>query len=181
MAAFSNPVESVAGSHDPRIRAGPLQVFAEIFEDGRVGGRNGGKVVEGLVHPGDQAGGGHIVAEDSPIDHLSEEGRLRDEFAHQVRDVFLPLGRKRLLVARSAAERDDHYFSLLALVAARAIALGASIALPSARPAAVRRNSRRLQASCRASSRGLEAAAAARSLAVRVEELYVIASPDLNS
>ena len=49
-------------------------------------------------------------------------------------------------------------FLFLRVVAARAIALGPSSALPSASPAAVRRNSRRLQASCRASSRGLEAA-----------------------
>src|SRR6185437_11302115 len=113
-AAFSNPVESVAGSHYPRIRAGTLQVFAEVFEDGRVGWGNGGKVVKGLVHPSDQAGGGDIMAEDSPVDHLSEEGRLRDEFAHQVRDVLLALGRKRLLVARPAPKRDHHHFSFFA-------------------------------------------------------------------
>src|SRR6185437_16365369 len=113
-AAFSNPVESVAGSHYPRIRAGTLQVFSEVFEDGRVGWGDGGKVVKSLVHPSDQAGGGDIMAEDSPVDHLSEEGRLRDEFAHKVRDVFLPLRCKRLLVARAAAKGDHHYFSLLA-------------------------------------------------------------------
>jgi hypothetical protein len=52
------------------------------------------------------------VAQDSPIHHLREEGRLRDEFAHQVWDIFLSFGRKRFLVARATAERDDYYLPL---------------------------------------------------------------------
>src|SRR6476661_6334885 len=72
-------------------------------------------------------------------------------------------------------------FLFLRVVAALAIALGPSSALPSASPAALRRNSRRLRASWRANSRGLQVAAAARSLAVRVEELYAIASPVLTT
>ena len=166
MVALANAVETVAGSHNPGIRARTLQVFAEILEHRGVFRRDSGEVIEGLVDAGDQAGGGHVVAQDSPIDDLGEESRLRNEFAHQVRNVFLTFRRKRLLVPRPAAERDDHDFSLLAGASARAIALGRSKALPSARPAAVRRKSRRLQASCRASSRGPDAAAAARPLAV---------------
>ena len=91
MVALANPVKTVAGSHNPRIGARAPQVFAEVLEYRRMLRRDRGKVIEGLVNSGDQAGGRHVVAEDSPIDHLGKESRLRDEFAHQVRNVLLSL------------------------------------------------------------------------------------------
>src|SRR5437660_4908655 len=38
VAAFSNAIEAVAGSNDPGIRSGALQVLAEIFKDRRMFG-----------------------------------------------------------------------------------------------------------------------------------------------
>ena len=70
--------------------------------------RHRGEVVEGLVHAGGQAGGGHIVAENSAIDYLGEEGGLRNQFPHQVRNIFLTFGREGFLIARAAAEGDDN-------------------------------------------------------------------------
>ena len=64
-----------------------------------------------LVNAGGKTGGRHVVAQNSPIHHLREERDLRDEFAHQMRDVFLTFRRKSLLIACSAAKRDDHNFS----------------------------------------------------------------------
>jgi len=68
-----------------------------------------------------------------------------------VRNVFLSLGSKRLLIARATTERDDDNFSLFGGMPARATGLRSSV-LPKAMAAPVRKNSRRLQASWRASS-----------------------------
>jgi hypothetical protein len=51
------------------------------------------------------------VAEDSAIDYLSEESGLRDEFAHEVRDILLTLRSEGLLIARAAAKGDHYDFS----------------------------------------------------------------------
>src|SRR5256885_6242054 len=56
VAAFSNAIEPVAGSDDPGIGGGALQVLAEIFEDGRMFGRKGSKIVDGFVDTSRQAG-----------------------------------------------------------------------------------------------------------------------------
>ena len=48
------------------------------------------------------------MAEDSSVDQLREESSLRNELAHQVRDILLTFGRKCLLVSRTAPE-GDHY------------------------------------------------------------------------
>src|SRR5213596_840274 len=109
---FHNAVETVAGSNDTGIGGEPLQVLAEIFKDGWMFGGKGSKVVDRFIDTSREAGGGDVVAKDSAIDHLCEEGGLRDKLAHQVRNVFLALGSEGLLVARASAERDDHDFSL---------------------------------------------------------------------
>ncbi len=54
------------------------------------------------------------MPKNSSIDHLREESRLWNKFAHQMRNVFLTFGSERLLVACSAAEGDHYNFSLLA-------------------------------------------------------------------
>src|SRR5205814_2809813 len=61
VAAFSNAIEPVAGSDDPGIGGGALQVLAEIFEDGRMFGRKGSKIVDGFVDTSRQAGGCDVV------------------------------------------------------------------------------------------------------------------------
>jgi hypothetical protein len=53
------------------------------------------------------------VTEDSTIHHVGEKGRLRNELAHEVRDVFLPFQSERFLISRTAAKRDNDYFSLV--------------------------------------------------------------------
>src|SRR5258708_3935285 len=111
VAAFSNAIEAVARGDDPSIGGGALQILPEIFEDGRVFGGKGSKVVDGLIDASCQAGGGYVVAEDSAIHNLSEKGRLRNEFAHEVGNVFLTLGSESFLIARAAAEGDHYYFS----------------------------------------------------------------------
>src|SRR5437016_13048630 len=112
VAAFSNAIETVAGSDDPGIGGGALQVLSEIVEDGRMFRGKGGKIDDRFVDTSRQAGGCDVVAEDSAIDHLREKGGLRDEFAHEVRNVFLAFGSEGFLVARAAAEGDDDHFSL---------------------------------------------------------------------
>src|SRR5438477_2336969 len=111
MAAFSNAIEPVAGSDDPGIGGGTFQVLTEIFEDGRMLRGKGSKVVDGFIDASRQAGGGDVMAQDSAVHHLREEGGLGDEFAHQVRNVLLAFGSEGFLVARAAAEGDHDYFS----------------------------------------------------------------------
>src|SRR5450432_1453446 len=105
--AFADAVKAVAGSNDPSIRGGPVQVLTEVFKNGGMFRRNSGKVIKRLVGPGSETGGGNIVAQNAAVDDLGEEGRLRNHLAHQVRDVLLALGSERLLVARASAKSDD--------------------------------------------------------------------------
>src|SRR5256885_12395578 len=49
VAAFTNAVETVAGSNDPGIGGEPLQVLAEIFKDGWMFGGKGSKVVDRFI------------------------------------------------------------------------------------------------------------------------------------
>src|ERR1700746_2515720 len=116
MAALTDAVKAVAGRDDPGVGGWPLQIFPEIFEHrGRFGG-NRGEVVERCINAARQAGSRNVVAQNSTIDNLREEASLRDQVAHQVRDVFLPLEHESLLIASSAAEGDDPYFSLASRV-----------------------------------------------------------------
>src|SRR5437667_11323342 len=57
MAAFSNAIEPVAGSDDPGIGRGTLQVLTEVFEDGRMLRGKGSKVGNSLIYAGCEAGG----------------------------------------------------------------------------------------------------------------------------
>src|SRR5882762_3748098 len=113
VAAFSDPVESIAGSNHPRVGGGAFQVFPEVLKHRRVLRRQGRKIVDRLVDASGQACGRHVVTQDSPVHHLREEGRLRDKFAHQVGDILLPFRSERLLISRAAAEGDDHYLPLV--------------------------------------------------------------------
>src|SRR5205085_1798469 len=65
-----------------------------------------------LVDAGGEAGGGDVVAKDSAIHHLSEEGGLRDQFPHQVGDIFLAFRGEGFLIARTATEGDDDDLAL---------------------------------------------------------------------
>src|SRR4029077_6889270 len=114
MTAFTNPIETVAGSDHPRIRRWTLQILAKVFEDRWRRWGHRGKVIESFVYPGRQTGSRDIVAENSVIYNLSEKSRLRNEFAHQVRNILLSLRRKRLLTAGPSAE-GDHYNFLLGM------------------------------------------------------------------
>src|SRR5947207_4005448 len=107
VAAFSNAIEPVAGSDDPGIGGRSLQILAEIFEDGWVFRGKGSKIVDCFVDASRQAGGCDVVAQDSAIDHLGEEGRLRNKFAHQVRNVFLAFGSEGFLVAAPATRKPS--------------------------------------------------------------------------
>src|SRR5580692_1904804 len=112
MTTLSDAVKTVAGRDDPCIGRRPPQIFAEVFEHrGRLWG-NGSEVVEGFIDAGRQAGSRYVVAQNSSIDDLCEEASLRDQFAHQMRDVLLPLEHESFLISSSAAKGDDHYFSL---------------------------------------------------------------------
>src|SRR5437879_8338350 len=112
MTALPDAVKTVAGRDHPGIGRWPLQIFAEIFEHrGRFGG-NRGEVVERFINAGRQAGSCNVVAQDSAIHDLGKEAGLRDQVAHQVRDIFLPFQHERFLIASSATEGDHHYLSL---------------------------------------------------------------------
>src|SRR5579871_1953025 len=50
------------------------------------------------------------MAQNSAIHHLREERRLRDQFAHELRNIFLTFGSKGFLIARPSPERDDYNF-----------------------------------------------------------------------
>ena len=111
--ALADAVESVARRDDPRIVRRPLQIFPEIFKDRWIVRRHGRKIIKRLVSPGRETRRRNVVPENSAIHHLREKRRLRNHLAHHVRDVFLSLGRKRLLIARPAAKRDDDNLALL--------------------------------------------------------------------
>ena len=112
VAAFSNAIEPVAGSDDPGIGGGTFQVLTEIFEDGRMLRGKGSKVVDGFIDASRQAGGRDVMAQDSAVHHLREEGGLGDEFAHQVRNVFLAFGSEGFLVACTTAKGNHDHFAL---------------------------------------------------------------------
>src|SRR5205807_1724326 len=80
----------------------------EVFENRRVFRRDGGKVVEGLVDPGGEAGCRDVVSQYSAIDHLGEKRGPWNQFAQKVRDVLLPFRHECLVVSRSSAERDHN-------------------------------------------------------------------------
>src|SRR6266702_2364066 len=48
------------------------------------------------------------------VRHMREKARLRNQFVQQVRNVFLALGRKGLLIPGASAKRDDDNLPLLA-------------------------------------------------------------------
>src|SRR5579872_2903887 len=109
--ALADAIEAVAGRDDPRIVRRALEIFAEIFKDGRIVGRDGCEIVERLVGSGGEARRCDVVAENSAIDDLGEEGSLRNHLPHHVRDVFLTLGGEGFLIARAATEGDDDNFA----------------------------------------------------------------------
>ena len=96
-----------------------MQVAAIVLEDGGVLGWSRGKVVQGFVGAGGEGGGGDVVAENSMIDDLREEGALGDQLPEHVRDVFLPLGREGLFVAGASAKGDDDHPGLFGICMAR--------------------------------------------------------------
>ena len=114
MTAFPDAIETVAGSDHPCIGRWALQILAKVFEDRRRFGRHRRKIIERLVHAGSQARRRHIVAQNSLIHHLRKETGSRNEFTHEMRDIFLSLLHERFLIPSSAAEGDHHNFSLAA-------------------------------------------------------------------
>src|SRR2546429_796049 len=112
MAAFSNAIEPVAGSDDPSIGGGTFQGLTEIFEDGRMLRGKRSKVVDGLIYAGCQAGGCHVVPQDSAVHHLREEGGLGDELPHKVWNVLLAFGSEGFLVACTTAKGNHDHFAL---------------------------------------------------------------------
>src|SRR5260370_1770226 len=76
--------------------------------------RKRSKIVDRLVDPRGQAGGSHVVPQDSAVHHLRKKCRLRNQLPHQVRNILLPLRRKRLLIPRPPDKRDDDNLLLLA-------------------------------------------------------------------
>src|ERR1035438_5905537 len=82
--AFANAVEPITGRDNPCIGRPALQVLAEVFEDRGMLGGNGGKVIEGFIDAGCEAGRGNVVAEYSLIGNVGEEARLRNELVEQV-------------------------------------------------------------------------------------------------
>ncbi len=111
MIAAADAIETVAGSDNPGILSGALEILAKVFKDGGMLRRKRGEIVDGFIDASGKAGGGHIVAEDAAIDDLREERGLRNEFADQVRNIFLTFGSEGFLVARSATEGYDDDFA----------------------------------------------------------------------
>src|SRR5690349_10108609 len=103
--AFADAVETVAGSDDPGVGGGAFQIFAEILEDGGMLRRERSEVVDRLIDARSEAGGRDVMSEDSAVDHLRKKCRLRNQLPHQVRNIFLALRRKRLLIPRPASKR----------------------------------------------------------------------------
>src|SRR4029077_16052656 len=101
-------VKAVAGSHYPCIRRRALQVFAEILEHCGMLGRERGKIIDTFIHSSRQTGSGLVMTQDASVDYLSKESGLGDKLLYKVRNIFLALGRKRLLVSRSTAKSNDY-------------------------------------------------------------------------
>src|ERR1019366_7255015 len=110
MTAFADSIEALAGSYNPGIRGWALQVLAKVFEYRWRLRRERSKVVDRFIRAGCQTRSRHVVAENSTIHDLREKSGLRNEFAHQVWDIFLAFRRKCFLVASPAAKGDDHNF-----------------------------------------------------------------------
>src|ERR1700733_16318553 len=110
VATLADQAEAIAGSDNPGIGCGAMQLLAEIFKDGWVVGRDGGEVVESFVGPGYQACGRDIVTENPPIDYLGEERALRNELTQEMRDVFLPIGHEGLFISSASAKGNDDCF-----------------------------------------------------------------------
>ena len=73
--------------------------------------RQRGEVVDRFVDAGGEAGGSDVVAEDAAIDDLCKECGLRNQFADEVRNIFLAFWRERFLIAGPAAKGDDYDLS----------------------------------------------------------------------
>src|SRR6266478_5808342 len=106
--AFSNAVETVARCDDPGVGGRAFQIFAEIFENGGMLRRERSEIVDRLIDARSEAGGRDVMSEDSAVHHLRKKRGLRDQLSHQMRNIFLPLRRKRLLIPRTPAEGDDN-------------------------------------------------------------------------
>src|SRR3984957_19041734 len=111
VAALADPVETVAGSHDPGIRGWTFQIFPKVLEHGWRLRRERGEVIDGFIYTGGQTRGRHVVAQNPTIHNLREKSSLWEQFTHQVRNVFLAFGRKCFLIASSPAKGDNHNFS----------------------------------------------------------------------
>src|SRR5713101_9015982 len=106
--AFADAVETVARCDDPGVGGRAFQIFAEIFENGGMLRRERSEIVDRLIDARSEAGGRDVMSEDSAVHHLRKKRGLRNQLPHQMRNIFLPLGRESLLVSRSTAERDDN-------------------------------------------------------------------------
>src|SRR5215510_2606574 len=112
MTALSDSVEPIAGSDHPCVRRWTLPILSKILEHRWVFRRQRRKIIDSLVNPGCQAGGGYVVPQNSTIHDLREKAGLRNQFAHELRDVLLAFGSKGLLIASPSTECDDHDFPL---------------------------------------------------------------------
>ncbi len=69
-------------------------------------GRLRNKIIEGFVSARRNTGGGNIVPEDSTVDYLREKAGLWRQCIQKVRDIFLTINGKGLVV--SGAAEGDH-------------------------------------------------------------------------
>lgn len=106
--AFADPAKAVAWGHHPRVVNGPLQISPKIFEDCRVLWPGDCKVVESLIDASSQACCRNIVPNNAAMNDLGVERGLRNQFAQQMWNVRLAFRPKRLSIACTAAEGDDH-------------------------------------------------------------------------
>src|SRR6266404_3661827 len=113
MIAFADAVESITGCDNPGIGGGAFQIFPIVFKDRWIFWRKRGEIVDGRVDTCCEAGGRDIVAKNPAIHNLCEKSRLRDQLAHELRDIFLPLRSEGFLVA-GAASKSDYYDLLFA-------------------------------------------------------------------
>src|SRR6266404_1163046 len=70
------------------------------------------EVVDGIIHTRGEARRREVMSKNSSIHHLLEECCAREEISHHVWNVFLPFREKSLLIASTAAKRNDNYFLL---------------------------------------------------------------------
>ncbi len=111
--AFADAIEPVARRNNPCIGGGPSQILAEVFKDSGMIRRHSRKVIQRLVHTCRKARRRHIVAQNTLVRHVRKKTGLGCELTDEMRDVFLPLGRKRLLIPRPSAEGNNDDFSAL--------------------------------------------------------------------